>query len=144
MATTSTPAANKRLVRRFPEEVATEANYDLIDEICTADVVDRSPLGEVRGRDALKAHIESINTAFSDHSAAVEELVAEGETVAMRVTLSGRHTGEFMGFAPTDRTFEVSNAVLTRLEDGRIAERRVHPDVFGILRQLGLVDLPEP
>lgn len=142
MATETTTAENKRIARRFPEEVATEGDIDLIDELCTADVVDRSPLGEVHGRDELKRHLESIRAGFANHSATVEQAVAEGDTVAMRVTLRGTHDGAFMGVEPTGNEFEVTNMVFTRIEDGRIAERWVNPDVFGLMQQLGAIDLP--
>lgn len=134
---------NKQVARRFPEEVATEGNVDVIDEICIEDVVDHSPIGEVRGREALKAQTEALLEAFGDLSVTVEDVIAEGDTVAMRVTLRGTHEGPFMGIEPTGRAFEVGNMVFTRIEDGRIAERWVHPDVLSMLQQLGVDRLPE-
>lgn len=144
MASTSTTAANEALARRFPEEVAATGDVDLIDEICAEDVADHSPLGEVRGREELKAQMRRIRAAFSDFTATVEDTVSEGDTVAMRVTLRGTHDGEFMGVEPTDNRFEVQNMLFTRIEDGRIVERWVAPDMLGMFRQLGIVDLPEP
>lgn len=143
MATTTTAEENKRLARRYPEEVASRGDVSLIDELCSADVVVHSPLGEVRGREQVKAQIETLRTAFGDFSATVDDIVAEGQTVAMRVTLRGTHEGEFMGIAPTGTEFEVANMVFTRVEDGQIAERWVHPDILALLRQLGVDELPE-
>lgn len=143
MAATSRNEENKRVARRIPEDVATEGNVDLVDEICTADVVDHSPLGEVRGREALKAQFESLRAAFRDFFATVEDAIGEDDTVAMRVTLRGVHEGEFFGVEPTGRAVEVSNVVFTRVEDGEIAERWVQPDMLGLLAQLGVVELPE-
>ncbi|ELZ91938.1 hypothetical protein C440_16539 [Haloferax mucosum ATCC BAA-1512] len=140
---TPTPETNAQLARRFPEEVATEGNIDLIDEICLADVVDHSPLGERRGREELKQQLRDIRASFGDFSATVEDIVAEGDTVAMRVTLRGMHEGEFMGIEPTGKSFEVPNMVFTRIENGMIAERWVQPDLLGQFTQLGVVDLPE-
>jgi len=142
MATTTSSEENKRIARRFPEEVATGGDVDRIDELCTEDVVDRSPLGEVHGRAELKAQIQSVLTAFPDMTATVEDVIAEGDTVAMRVTLTGTHDGEFMGFEPTGNSFEATNMVFSRIEDGQVAERWVNPDVFGMLTQVGVVDVP--
>ena len=142
MAATAHTAEIKRVARRFPEEVATERDLDLIDEICAEDVVDHSPLGETSGREELKEQIESLRTAFEDFSATVEDIVAEGDTVAMRVLLRGRHTGAFMGVEPTGREFEVENAVFTRIEDRKIVERWVQPDMLGLFAQLGIVEPP--
>lgn len=143
MAVTTTTAENKRIVRRYPEEVATQGKIDVIDESCTEDVVDRSPLGEVVGREELKAQIEYLRSAFGDFSATVEDIIAEGDTVAMRVTLRGTHEGEFMGIEPTGNSFEIENMVFARLRDGMVVERRVLPDFLGLMRQLGVTELPE-
>lgn len=95
-ASAPTPTGNERIARRSPEEVASEGNVGLIDEICAEDVLDHSPLGEVRGRDELKAQISGLKESFSDFSATVEDAITEGDTVAMRVTLRGTHDGAFM------------------------------------------------
>lgn len=142
MAATAETAANKRVARRFPEDVATEGNIDLIDEICATDVLDHSPLGELHGRTELKEQISSLLTAFEDFSATVEDTIAEGDTVAMRVTLRGTHVGEFMGVEATGSEFEVENMVFTRIEDRKIAERWVQPDMLGLFDQLGVVEAP--
>ncbi|RQG93785.1 ester cyclase [Natrarchaeobius chitinivorans] len=142
MATTADTAENKRISRRFPEEVATERNLDLIDEICAEGVIDHSPLGEMKSREELKEQIEYLHTAFEDFSATVEDIVAEGDTVAMRVLLRGRHNGEFMGVAPTGEEFEVENMVFTRIEERKIVERWVQPDMLGLFVQLGIIEPP--
>ncbi|WP_416838719.1 ester cyclase [Haloferax sp. DFSO52] len=139
---TRTPGAAELVARRYPEEIATEGKLDLIDEICTEDVLDHSPLGEIKGHEEQKAQIRMLRDAFGDFSATVEDVVTEGDMVAMRVTLRGMHKGEFMGAEPTGNTFEVSNMVFTRVEDGMIAERWVIPDMMGMLTQLGIVELP--
>lgn len=143
MASTSTAAANATLARRIPEEVVTKGDIDLIDELCAEDVLDHSPLGEMRGREELKAQMRGLRESFGDFSATVEDVVSEGDTVAMRVTLRGTHEGEFAGVAPTGKRIEVRNMVFTRIEDGQIAERWVQPDMLGMLTQLGAVEPPE-
>lgn len=143
MESTSQVEENKRLVRRFPEEVATEGRLELIDEFCTPDVVDHSPLGETRGREALKEQMTYLRTAFEEFTATVEEIVGEGDVVAMRVTLRGVHAGEFMDIEPTGESFEIQNNAFVRMENGRIAERWVRPDVLGLLRQVGVETLPQ-
>ncbi|WP_336360737.1 ester cyclase [Haladaptatus sp. ZSTT2] len=142
MATIAGLEKNKQIARRFPEEIATEGNIALIDEYCAADIIDHSPFGDVEGRDAVKKQIEELRTAWADFSATVEEVIAEGDMVAMRVTLRGTHEGAFMGLEPTGKRFEVQNMVFTRIKDGKIAERWVQPDTLGMMQQLGVVDLP--
>jgi len=142
MATTTGTEENKRIARQVPEEIATAGNVDLIDEVYAADAVEHDAFAEYRGRAAIREWLEDVREAFPDVSAAVEDVVAEGDTVAMRVTLRGTHEGEFAGIAPTGKAFEVGNTVFTRIEDGRIVERWVQPDALGLLRQLGVGELP--
>lgn len=143
MASAPTLADKKRMARQIPEAVATAGDMGLIDTICAADLADHSPLGEVEGRDEFRQQMEGIRAAFEDFSATVEDVVAEEDMVAMRVTLRGKHVGEFMGIEGTGEEFEVENMVFTRIEDGQIAERWVLPDMLGMMKQVGAIDVPE-
>lgn len=89
MARTTPLEENKRIARRFPEEVATGGNIDRIDDICTPDVIEHTPLGELRGREELKEQSEYIHAAFPDVAVTVEAAVAEGDVVAQRLTFRG-------------------------------------------------------
>lgn len=142
MAATTTAKQNKRTARRFPEEVANHGAIELIDEICTEDVLDHSPLGDERGRDALKQQGHYLRGAFSDLSVTVEDAVADEDTVALRVTFEGIHNGEFMGIDPTGHDVSIQNMVFFRMTDGKIAERWVQPDMLSLMHQLGVVELP--
>ena len=138
----STIKENRRLARRVPEEIATERDLDLIDEVYAEDAVEHGPMGEREGREAIREQFERFLTAFPDFSATVRDVVAEDDTVAMRVTLRGTHEGPFLGYEPTDRAFEVGNMVFTRIEDGTIVERWLQLDMLGLLRLLGIADPP--
>lgn len=138
---TPNAGATKRIARRFPEEVATEGQFELVDDICTEDVVEHSPLGERRGREALKEQSEYIHAAFPDVAVAIEDAVAEGDTIAQRLTFYGTHEGEFMGIEPTGTEVEIVNMLFTRIEDGLIAERWLLPDTLGLLQGLGVDEL---
>ncbi|WP_458207014.1 ester cyclase [Haladaptatus sp. NG-SE-30] len=134
---------NKRLARRIPEDIATERNFDLVEAVATEDCVEHGAFGErTEGRDANVERLRNIIDAFPDFEATVEDIVAEDDEVAMRVTLRGTHEGEFMGIEPTGNSFEVQNMVFTRIEDGKIAERWVQPDTLGMFHQLGVVESP--
>lgn len=135
---------NKRIARRVPEDIATQRNMDLLEEVYAPDAVENGIFGEepVRGIEEVRARLESVFEAFPDFSATVEEIIAEKDTVAMRVTLRGTHEGVFMGMEPTGESFEVQNMVFTHVEDGKITERWVLPDALGMFQQLGVVSPP--
>lgn len=67
-------------------------------------------------------------------------LVAEGDTVALRAIDRGTHDGAFMGIEPTGREVEYPATAFFRMVDGKIVERWVQPDLFGLVRQLGVID----
>lgn len=134
----TTPEENKRIVRRIREEVEQQRNLDAIDEIFAEDVVTHTPVGEFRGPDAIREMYESDSEAFADSTETIHSVVAEGDTVAMRLTESGTHNGPFMGIEPTGRPFEIETMSFFRLEDGRIAEWWVQPDMLGFVQQLGV------
>jgi steroid delta-isomerase-like uncharacterized protein len=140
MAVTTTPEENEQIVHRFVDEVVNKGNYDPINELIADDLRDYTPFGETRGRDALRETTRQIHTAFPDFSVTPHEVVADGDTVAVRMTQRGTHDGTFMGFEPTGRTFEIEAMAFVRVEDGQITERRVQPDMLGLLQQLGVVD----
>lgn len=135
---------NKEIVRRFAQEFLNEGNYDTAEEFLAEDIADYTPLGETTGRDAVVETTKNLRTAFPDFVITPEEIITEGDTVAVRVTQRGTHEGPFMGIEPTGKSFEIDAMAFLRLEDGKIVERRARPNVLGLLRQLGVKELPTP
>lgn len=145
MTDSSTPSQqeqHKRLVRRIPEGVFSEGNLDLLDELYAEDAVERNAMGTHQGRTAIRESYESFLTAFPDVSQTVEDIVAEGNTVAMRITSRGTHKGELAGFEPTGKKIEVQQMFFVRIEDGQIVERWFLPDNLGLLQQLDIIEFP--
>lgn len=136
---TTTTEENKRIARRVPEDIATEKNFDAFDDVFAEDVVEHGTFGqESHSREERKEQMQQLLLAFPDFEAEVLDIVAEGDTVAMRVRLSGTHEGPFAGVEPTGKSFEVQNMVFTRIEDGKIVERWVQPDTLAMVTQLGI------
>lgn len=138
------PHEAKRIANRYPAEVATAGETDVIDEICAPDVREHGPLGEIEGRSALKETSAAIQAAFEDLSVTVEDAVAADGTVAQRLTFRARHAGEFMGLEPTGHRVEIPNMAFVSVEDGLIAERWLLADTYGLMQQLGAVEPPTP
>lgn len=131
--------AYKRTVRKYPRAVAS-GELHVLDEICTEDVISHAPLDEPRGREALKEYEAPVHEAFPGFDVTFEDIVAEDNRVAMRILIRGIHEGEMMGIAPTGTEVKFQNVIFHRMDDGKIAERWVQPDVVGLLQQLGAVD----
>lgn len=134
--------ANKQLVRRIPEEIFAEGDLNLLDELYPEDAVERNAMGTHQGRPAIRESYNGFLTAFPDVSQTVENIVAEGDLVAVRITSRGTHTGELGGIEPTGTEIEVQQMFFARIEDGLIAERWFLPDNLSLLQQLGVIDFP--
>ena len=94
----------------------------------------------------MKGTVRMLTAGFPDNRHEVQEMIAEGDKVVVRCTLTGPHEGEFMGIAPTGRSIEVSEIHVYRLEEGKAVEHRVGRDDLGAMRQLGVIpeELPGP
>lgn len=136
------PDAYKRTVKRYPKAVSS-GDFDVIENICTESVVNHTPLAEVQGHEALKEYETRIHEAFPGFDVAFEDLLVEGTRVGMRLTITGVHQGPMMDIEPTGREVSFGNTIFHRMEDGLIAERWVQPDIFGILVQLGAIEVPQ-
>lgn len=135
---------NKEIVRRFADEFLSEGRYETADEFLAEDITDHTPYGETTGREAVVETTKTVRAAFPDLALIPHEIVADGDTVAVRMIQRGTHEGTFMGIEPTGRAFEIQAMGFARMEDGKIVERWGVPDLFGLLRQLGQEELPAP
>jgi steroid delta-isomerase-like uncharacterized protein len=133
---------NIDLQKQWGDAIAS-GNLDKLDAILADDFVDHDPGDQSPDREGVKAFFRGFRKAFPDLKPEPVELHADDEGyVTMRYNVSGTHKGEFMGFAPTGRRFETSAMQMARFEDGKCVERWGVTDQLQILKQLGLVDVP--
>jgi steroid delta-isomerase-like uncharacterized protein len=110
-------------------------DYEGLKDLVTPDYVLHPE--EARGPDELAQVIQGYHEALSDISVDVEHQFSAGDWVATRVTLRGRHTGDFAGVPPTGRDLEVTGLTISRCREGRIEEEWELFDLGGALQQLG-------
>jgi steroid delta-isomerase-like uncharacterized protein len=90
----------------------------------------------LHGRETWRHGFELMRRAFPDLEAQIEDLVAAGDRVAVRVTFRGTHAGEFQGIPATGRTIRYVSHEFYRLEDGQVAEEWICSDLASLYRQL--------
>jgi steroid delta-isomerase-like uncharacterized protein len=136
---------NKTVVRRQEEEIFTQGNLDAANEIYAPNYVGHDPTNpeDIRGLEAAKQAAADYRKAFPDLQVTVEDVIAEGDKVAIRVRFRGTHQGEMEGIAPTGRRVECTGIVISRLEGGKIAEDWANFDDLGMMQQLGVIPKPE-
>jgi predicted ester cyclase len=124
--------ANKKLVARLYNECLNGRKWGMIEELLTPDFVNH--LAGTRGRDAFLRTAQELNAAFADMSFTVEDVFGEGDRVAVRWTLRGRHVGKFAIYEPTGKPSEQKTNVIYRVENGKLAESWIGP---GPIRVVG-------
>jgi predicted ester cyclase len=134
---------NTRLVRRALEEIYTEGDLALANELVHPDFVDHEPAHaeEPTGPESVKQTVRRLQSTFGELRFEVEDEIAGGDKVVQRVTMSGRHTGPLMGRGPTEKVFSVRHIYIWRIADGKIAEHWGSRDDLGLLAQLGLLPI---
>lgn len=136
-------ARNKAAFGRLHEAQSSgdvEVFRKVIDEVVHPDVLIRTPLPiEATGAEALKQVSEILLRAFPDLHIEVEDMIAEGDKIVFRNTVTGTHRGEYMGVPPTGRFITYREIMIARFVDGRIAETWGIVDVLAQMKQLGMI-----
>jgi len=133
-----TPEDNKAIVRRFVEEIFVGGRHDAVDELLADDFVAHtwpSTTGDPRAD--LKAAIDRAAAGLSDAEFTIDDLIAEGDEVAARLTTGATQSGPFMGMPPSGKRYRIEEIHWFRLLDGKVVEHWHQFDQIGMMKQLG-------
>jgi len=127
---------NKALVRRFYEEGV--HNPALFDELLASTYVLHFPGSPpIAGIEQAKQLMAAYTSAFPDLQLTTEDMVAEGDKVAIRNTWRGTHQGVFQGLPQTGKHVMFTGSDVFRFDGGKIAEQWADLDALGLMQQLG-------
>lgn len=135
---------SKELVQRFISEMVNGKNYELADELFTADYTRHDPdtPGDEQGPEPFVDALQQLHEAFPDMEVYVGEIIAEDDLVAFEGTMTGTHEGVFRGVEPTHTTIEIAGNAMHRIRDERIAETWATWNFLGALQRFGVVEEP--
>ena len=127
---------NKALVRRLVDEVQNKHNLDALEEILAPNFVNLSaPTGAPADRGATRKTMTDMLAAIPDLQATIHDMLAEGDKVMTRKTLSGTLRGELMGVAPTGKPVTIEVIDILRIQGGQAVEHWAVVDRSGALQQ---------
>lgn len=130
---------NKVLVRRWMEEPFNE-NWATLDELLSPDYVwHQAGRSEPLRREEAENFMRAFVDAFPDNSITIEDMIAEGDKVVTRYTVSGTHKGDFMGIPATGKEITFTAICISQVSDDRIIEEWDEGDVLGFMQQLGAI-----
>ena len=132
---------NKAVARRFIDEVF-GGRKDSVDEIVDPEFVGHSWGPQPTGRDDLLAAIDRVSAGLSEHWMKVDDTIAEGDRVAVRLRSHARQTGSFMGLPPSGKEYTITETHVFRIRDGKVVEHWRDADLLGLMQQLGAIPAP--
>lgn len=139
-----TPAAsteaNKALARRYVEQVLNAGKLEVLDEILAPNYkrylsATAAPLTP----DQQKQRLAGLRAVFPDLNVTIEDLIAAGDRIVLRMTVRGTQKGAFQGIPPTGKSVTVSAVEVVRIENGKYVEHWGGADNLDLLQQLGAV-----
>lgn len=128
---------NKEIMRKFMQHAFNEGDLSIVDGSLVEDAVDHQELPDTHFATHLKAVITMLRTAFPDLYFEIHDMLAEGDRVAFRSTMTGTHKGSFRGLAPTGKRISVAHMHFVSLIDGKTSHLWHVWDVVDLMRQLG-------
>ena len=131
---------NKELVLTMNREVWNEGNLAVIEDLFSPDFVQHFlPDGsDLEGINALREELRNHREAFPDWSEHIKHIVAEGDLVVIQFESSGTNLGSWLGNPPTGKKVHINEFSILRIENGKIIEQWLMPDLFNLRNQLGL------
>jgi predicted ester cyclase len=127
---------NKVAIRRFYDEAINQKKLAVIEELFGASYVSHDLPSDPT---ELKHFINGFHLAFPDGQITIEEIIAEGDTIALRGTFHGTQTGQFQDIPPTGKTVTIPALDMYRLSEGKIVEHWGGPNQLRLLQQLGAI-----
>jgi len=129
---------NKELARQFFEQIWNQGDESAIVSFIAEDDAGYDPKFGV-GRESFRLQWRKWRAAFPDINFAVEEIVAEGDTVVTRWRLTGTHLGEYLGKAATGNKVDVDGVSIDRIKGGMVVSGFDAWDSLGFREQIGLI-----
>ena len=135
------PEDHKRIAHLFYERVIGKADFSQASQVVGEDFLDHgNPHGLPRGVEGLKQFLAMLTTAFPDISIEVNEMIAEKDLVAVRLTISGTQKGVLLGTIPASGKRAAWNGMdFLRFAGGKIVERWSVRDLLGLMRQIDAI-----
>jgi predicted ester cyclase len=132
---------NKKIVRRY-QEIYNSNDLEALSEVVSQHLLTPKIMpGIPKGIEGAKAAHRIMLAGFPDYQTIIDDLIAEGDKVAARITMSGTNTGSFMGMPPTGKQVSFTGIYVARIANGKIVEHWGEEDGVSLLQQLGALSL---
>jgi steroid delta-isomerase-like uncharacterized protein len=131
----------KAVIQHLFDELYNNKRLETITDIVAPDFKDRTPFhGMDDGINGLEYFIQSVTSAFPDNQLTIEQMLVDGDKVAVRWTSHNTHTGSpFLNVPASGNAITVTGTTIYRVENGKVVEMWHNEDLYGMLQQLGVI-----
>ena len=119
-------------------EIVNSQDLDLLDDLVVPEYVNKQL--KVQSREDLKEILRRQNEGVPDVHRTIENIIADEDTVWIRVKITGTHTGEYRGIAPTGKKYVMEAVPSYRIVDGKIVEGWSVWNPMAYFRALGVIE----
>jgi predicted ester cyclase len=126
----------KAIAREIIDRIFVHQEDAAIDELIAEDFVPHTFGPMPPGREGLRAGMRRAGAGLSEARFEIDDMIAEADRVAVRVTTSARQTGPFLGLEPTGKPYSIEEIHIFRIRDGQLVEHWHQFDKMGLLQQL--------
>lgn len=134
---------NKQVMQQFIRFINT-GDRSIGETIIAPEVIFYAPTSPepLHGFEGYMDVLRMMRSAMPDVQWNAEEVIAEGDKVMIRFTMSGTQTQPFMGMPATGKPVRVTAMNIYELKDSKIVREHSVPDLFSMLMQLGMLPVP--
>ena len=131
---------NKKIVRRYLEEIVNTGDTSRIREFIGEEYTEvylgeRYPIG-IKG--AID-HVLGVRAVYDELRIDTDQQFAEGDWVISMITVNGKHTGEWIGIAPTNKNVKISGVNVDKVIDGKIVEHKGAANILNPFLEIGAI-----
>ena len=130
---------NKTIIRKMIEAINSQ-NLVTLDELIATDFIYHMPEQQIQGLDVMKQGVMEEIQSFPDLHVTIEDIMAEGDKVCVRLKETATHTGEYRGLAPTCKKLTYYIVAIWRIVEGKIVEGWGVYDQMNFFKQLGVIE----
>lgn len=128
---------NKAIVRQLVEYY-NKGNRDAAHQLVSEDCQILDWTGKLLNKEEFLQIMEELISAFPDFNIVIEDIVAEGDKVVVRLTETGTMTGSFMGTEATGKKINYPGIEIYRLADGKVTALWTVRDILTASTQMGM------
>ena len=135
----------KQVCRMYVEQILSAGNMDVLEMCIARSYVGHNPIQPegIQGRDGVRQRHARAKASFPDGRFEIEEMIEEGDRVAVRYRFTGTHSGPFAEVPATGKEITGEGIEIYRLHDGQIVESWSQGNYLGMLQSIGAADTPD-